>query len=63
MDYPQKAIDSFSANLEPFSDASSDPEKYNWHMGLINLAKAIAEIEKRLNRLGQKTDETFAASH
>jgi len=63
MNYSKKAIDSFTANIEPFSDASSDLEKYNWHMGLINLAKAITEIEKRLNRLEQKSDGTFAASH
>jgi len=63
MDYSKKAIDSFTANIEPFSDASSDPEKYNWHTGLINLAKAIAEIEKRLNRLEQKSERTFVVSN
>ena len=48
MNYSKTAIDSFNANIEPFSDATSDPEKYNLVMGLINIAKAIGEIEKRL---------------
>ena len=56
MDFSKTAIDHLTANIEPFSDAASDHEKYNLHMGLINLAKAIAEIEKRLNRLEQRSD-------
>ena len=55
MNYSKTAIDSFKANIEPFSDATSDPEKYNLYLGLINLAEAIAEIEKRLNRIEQKS--------
>ncbi len=54
MDYSKTAIDNLMANIGPFNDASSDNEKYNLYMGLINLAKAIAVIEKRLDRLEQK---------
>jgi len=55
MNYSKTAIDSFKANIDPFSDAISDPEKYNLYIGLINLAKAVDEIEKRLNRIEQKS--------
>lgn len=55
MNYSKTAVDSFKKNIEPFSDAASDLEKYNLHLGLINLAKAVAEIEKRLNRIEQKS--------
>jgi len=55
MNYSKTAIDSFKANIDPFSDTTSDPEKYNLYLGLINLAKAVDEIEKRLNRIEQKS--------
>ena len=55
MNYSKTAIDNFKENIELFSDAISDPEKYNLHLGLINLAKAVAEIEERLKRIEQKS--------
>jgi len=51
MDHSKTAIDFLTVNIEPSADAASDPEKYNLHMGLINIAEAIGEIEKRLVRL------------
>lgn len=48
MNYSKTAIDYLTENIGPSIDAGSDPEKYNLIMGLINLAKAIGEIEKRL---------------
>ena len=54
MNYSKKAIDSFTENIEPSINAASDPEKYNLLMGLINLAKAISGIEKRLDGLEEK---------
>ena len=48
MDYLKTAIDYLTVNIGPYADAASDPEKYNLHMGLINIAEAIGKIEKRL---------------
>ncbi len=55
MDYSKTAIDYLTVNIGPYADAASDPEKYNLHMGLINIAEAIGEIEKRLVGLEENT--------
>ena len=54
MDYSKTAIDYLTVNIGPSIDAASDPEKYNLLMGLINIAKAISGIEKRLDGLEEK---------
>ncbi len=48
MDYSKTAIDYLTVNIGQSFDVGSDPEKYNLVMGLINIAKALGEIEKRL---------------
>jgi hypothetical protein len=55
MEYSKAAIDYLSANIGQSFDVGSDPEKFNLAMGLINIAKAIGEIEKRLVGLEEKT--------
>ena len=54
MGYSKTAIEYLTVNIGPSIDAASDPEKYNLLMGLINIAQAIGEIEKRLVGLEKK---------
>ena len=41
----------FEENLEQYVDRQNDPAMYNLNVGLLSIAKGIAELEIRILRL------------
>ncbi len=46
-----RAVDFFRENCQLFSNPQDAPEKYNLYGGLIQLAKDIEEIQRRLKSM------------
>jgi hypothetical protein len=47
----------FEENLALFGNSSSQPEKFNLYGGLLNLTRALSDIEDKLERLRIKLDD------
>lgn len=47
----------FEENLQLFGDADSQPEKYNLYAGLLNLTKALSDIEDKVMRIQSKLED------
>jgi len=54
MSYIQSAINSFEENLRLFSNAQTEPEKYNLYNGLSELAHAIQRLKKDVADIKRK---------
>ena len=48
------AVKMFDENFKTFTDPNTDPYNYNMTCGLLNLARAVVEIQAKLRQLEQQ---------